>query len=66
MQYGEPTGPPILTTKDAVEKEAFFEEPQYSMPLEDIESNHFISFQSYVTIILIFFSRCFGQFRETG
>ena len=48
VQYGEPTGPPILTTKDAVEKEAFFEEPQYSMPLEDIESNHFISLSIFM------------------
>ena len=38
MQYGEPTGPPILTTKDAVEKEAFFEDPQITMTSGDAKS----------------------------
>ena len=41
VQYGEPTGPPLLTTKDAVDKEAFFVEPQVNMSSGDAKSKYY-------------------------
>ena len=38
VEYGEPTGPPVLTTKDAVSKEAFFDQPQATMTSGDARS----------------------------
>ncbi len=37
VQYGEPTGPPLLATKDAIAKEAFMAEPLITMTSGDAQ-----------------------------
>lgn len=44
IQYGEPSGPPLLTTQDAVAKSSFFEVPQSSMSSGDAKSKDCVMF----------------------
>ena len=52
VEYGEPTGPPVLTTKDAVSKEAFFDEPQFNMTSGDARSELMTDMYKPITAFL--------------
>ncbi len=53
VQYGEPTGPPLLATKDAVTKEAFMAEPQLTMTSGDAQGVAVI-----VVVVVIYILMC--------
>ena len=38
IEYGEPSGPPIVHTEDAVRKKAFFDKPEYTVLCGDAKS----------------------------
>ncbi len=57
VQYGEPTGPPLLATKDAVDKEEFFDEPQLTIEVGEARSkiDYITKFISSISPIVSFF-----------